>query len=287
MPSSHLTFGLPLRLLPPGSYWRTLMAGLEPACGAWSNLICFSAASEMDSQRVFPRLPHYLYGSSILNGTVPTCLQHQDVYSGRLYTHSADKNSMKHATVRVLLFQTIAPGIPLPPQPVLTCWETWFDAVNYYAEHYGKIMEVVDELDSTDSSAIAAVKSLPSEQLSEDILFIDSNFKIVSKSITLLESSKLQLSEALNIVDKDIETFDLEDFKYNFVNMTAFRIVDAEDVGVREILKDMERFQPVGHSILNKSRIIQKYMVSRETLRRYATRRSETNTNRTEFDSSE
>jgi hypothetical protein len=56
---------------------------------------------------------------------------------------------------------------------------------------------------------------------------------------------------------QDIETFDLEDFKYNFVNMTAFRIVDAEDVGVREILKDMERFQPVGHSILNKSRIIQ------------------------------
>ncbi|XP_059470903.1 glutamate receptor ionotropic, kainate 2-like isoform X1 [Neocloeon triangulifer] len=55
----------------------------------------------------------------------------------------------------------------------------------------------------------------------------------------------------------DIETFDLEDFKYNFVNMTAFRIVDAEDVGVREILRDMERFQPVGHSILNKSRIIQ------------------------------
>jgi len=56
---------------------------------------------------------------------------------------------------------------------------------------------------------------------------------------------------------QDIETFDLEDFKYNFVNMTAFRIVDAEDVGVREILKDMEKFQPVGHSILNKSHIIQ------------------------------
>ncbi|XP_049838250.1 glutamate receptor ionotropic, kainate 2-like isoform X1 [Schistocerca gregaria] len=55
----------------------------------------------------------------------------------------------------------------------------------------------------------------------------------------------------------DIETFDLEDFKYNFVNMTAFRIVDAEDVGVKEILKDMERFQPVGHSILNRSNIIQ------------------------------
>ncbi|KAJ4433634.1 hypothetical protein ANN_15944 [Periplaneta americana] len=61
-------------------------------------------------------------------------------------------------------------------------------------------MEVIDALDSTDSSAVAAVKSLPSEQLLEDILFIDSNFKIVYKSITLLESSNLQLSEALNIV---------------------------------------------------------------------------------------
>ncbi|KAJ4440321.1 hypothetical protein ANN_08460 [Periplaneta americana] len=95
--------------------------------------------------------------------------------------------------------EIIAPGIPLPPQPFLIRWRTWLNAVNYYAEHYGKIMEVIDALDSTNSSAVAAVKSLPSEQLLKDILFIDSNFKIVSKSITLLESSKLQLSEALNI----------------------------------------------------------------------------------------
>ncbi|KAJ4448779.1 hypothetical protein ANN_00170 [Periplaneta americana] len=67
-------------------------------------------------------------------------------------------------------------------------------------------MEVIDALDSTDSSAVAAVKSLPSERLLEDILFIDSNFKIVSKSIILLESSKLQLSDALNIVDKVSQT---------------------------------------------------------------------------------
>ncbi|KAJ4434802.1 hypothetical protein ANN_23373 [Periplaneta americana] len=81
----------------------------------------------------------------------------------------------------------IASGIPLPPQPILNRWGTWLDAVNYYAEHYGKIMEVIVALDSTDSSAVAAVKSLPSEQLLEDILFIDSNFKIVSKNIILLE----------------------------------------------------------------------------------------------------
>ncbi|KAJ4425813.1 hypothetical protein ANN_27439 [Periplaneta americana] len=129
----------------------------------------------------------------------------KDCVRKNVFHKSADKNSIKHTTMRVLLFQIIAPGIPLPPQPVLARWGTWLDAVNYYAEHYGKIMEVIDPLANTDSSAVAAVKSLPSEQLLEDILFIDSNFKIVSKSITLLESSKLQLSEALNIVDNITE----------------------------------------------------------------------------------
>lgn len=41
----------------------------------------------------------------------------------------------------------------------------------------------------------------------------------------------------------DIETFDLEDFKYNFVNMTAFRIVDIDDLSVKEVLRDMVKFQ--------------------------------------------
>nr|XP_053636465.1 glutamate receptor ionotropic, kainate 2-like isoform X4 [Cherax quadricarinatus] len=55
----------------------------------------------------------------------------------------------------------------------------------------------------------------------------------------------------------DIETFDLEDFKYNFVNMTAFRLVDSDHYRVRRVLKDMEKFQPIGHNILNQSRVIQ------------------------------
>ncbi|KAJ4430101.1 hypothetical protein ANN_22311 [Periplaneta americana] len=54
---------------------------------------------------------------------------------------NADKNSIKHTTMSVLLLQTIAPGIPLPPQPVLTRWGTWLNSVNYYAEHYSKIMD--------------------------------------------------------------------------------------------------------------------------------------------------
>ncbi|XP_066598287.1 glutamate receptor ionotropic, kainate 2 isoform X6 [Prorops nasuta] len=55
----------------------------------------------------------------------------------------------------------------------------------------------------------------------------------------------------------DIETFDLEDFKYNSVNMTAFRLVDLDDSKVAEVLRQMERFPPLGHAILNKTGVIQ------------------------------
>ncbi|CRK95897.1 CLUMA_CG009343, isoform A [Clunio marinus] len=40
----------------------------------------------------------------------------------------------------------------------------------------------------------------------------------------------------------DLETFEMEDFRYNFVNITAFRLVDTNDVFVKEILKEMEQF---------------------------------------------
>lgn len=41
---------------------------------------------------------------------------------------------------------------------------------------------------------------------------------------------------------QNMEMFDLEDFKYNFVNLTTFRMVDIEDVGVREVLNHMEKY---------------------------------------------
>lgn len=49
----------------------------------------------------------------------------------------------------------------------------------------------------------------------------------------------------------------MEDFKYNSVNITAFRIVDVDHPKVKEALEVMEKFQPIGHAILNRSGIIQ------------------------------
>ncbi|CAG0916424.1 unnamed protein product [Notodromas monacha] len=55
----------------------------------------------------------------------------------------------------------------------------------------------------------------------------------------------------------DVETFDLEDFKYNYVNMTAFRLVDSGERHVRNTLRDMEEYQPFGNPLLNRTGVIE------------------------------
>ena len=49
--------------------------------------------------------------------------------------------------------------------------------------------------------------------------------------------------------------FDLEDFKYNQVNMTAFRIVDGDNIKVKTVLNEMENLPEIGYKILNKTQV--------------------------------
>ncbi|GBP90060.1 Glutamate receptor ionotropic, kainate 2 [Eumeta japonica] len=49
----------------------------------------------------------------------------------------------------------------------------------------------------------------------------------------------------------DMELFDMEDFYYNRVNMSGWRLVDRDSDKVRDILQVMEKFHPIGASILS------------------------------------
>ena len=49
--------------------------------------------------------------------------------------------------------------------------------------------------------------------------------------------------------------FDIEDFRYNNVNMTAFRLVDADNEEVQKLLYEMETLSPLGAAILNQSQV--------------------------------
>jgi glutamate receptor, ionotropic, invertebrate len=56
---------------------------------------------------------------------------------------------------------------------------------------------------------------------------------------------------------QDIETFDLEDFNYNNVNITAFRLVDIDNPKVHEQVDQMKKFQHSGKDILNGNSVMQ------------------------------
>ena len=81
------------------------------------------------------------------------------------------------------------------------------------------------------------------------------NWKLKFSLLQILQIQMNNYKYHYHFTTFDIESHDLEDFRYNFVNMTAFRMVDSEDLNVKEILRDMEKFQNYGPS-LNKTHVI-------------------------------
>ncbi|XP_017853597.1 glutamate receptor ionotropic, kainate 2 isoform X2 [Drosophila busckii] len=49
----------------------------------------------------------------------------------------------------------------------------------------------------------------------------------------------------------DLETYDLEDFRYNSVNITAFRLVDVESKRYQEVIDQMQKLQHSGLDMIN------------------------------------
>jgi hypothetical protein len=55
---------------------------------------------------------------------------------------------------RIELFKNKASDTPLPPNPVITRWGTWLDAIVYYAENLEIVCSIVNELYRDDTFAI-------------------------------------------------------------------------------------------------------------------------------------
>lgn len=105
------------------------------------------------------------------------------------------------APVRTKKFRMMYPNISLPPRPVITRWGTWLNAASYYNKYYNEIKAVIDALDSREARAIVEAKKIFRDRnLKSDLLFVDTNFNIIAKSIQLLEDPKLELKSSLKIV---------------------------------------------------------------------------------------
>lgn len=112
------------------------------------------------------------------------------------------KKVFKKAPSRIQIFKNYAPDIPLPPEPIITRWGTWINAILYYCKYYEQIRDIVNMLDSNDALSIkVSKKNLMKEYVQNNLIYITSNFKVLSESILKLQTKDMPLVESLSILD--------------------------------------------------------------------------------------
>lgn len=121
----------------------------------------------------------------------------QDINS---LVNSAKKIFTK-APLRIQYYKDKLPGVPLPPQPVITRWGTWLNAAYFYADNFEAIKEIVNSF-SDDSIAIRDCKIILNNiaTLPQDLAFVKANYGFISELLTKLETQGLELSESVELI---------------------------------------------------------------------------------------
>nr|CAI5856225.1 unnamed protein product [Callosobruchus analis] len=103
------------------------------------------------------------------------------------------------APLRIQLYKESFPGLPLPPQPVVTRWGTWPNAAIFYSKNYKKIKNFILAL--SDESNAGANKGFKINSIPNQLAFIASKFSIVAETILKLESNEMLLTESVNLIE--------------------------------------------------------------------------------------
>lgn len=107
------------------------------------------------------------------------------------------------APLRIQKFRELLPTLPLPPEPVLTRWGTWLEAVSYYAEHFSEVKTVLDSLNAEDAASIAIAQECFSEDgIDTKIQYIHTRFSKLPEIITQLEARNNSLEYSLSLIDQ-------------------------------------------------------------------------------------
>lgn len=106
------------------------------------------------------------------------------------------------APLRIQLYKESFPGLPLPPQPVITRWGTWLNAAIFYSKNYEKFKNLILEFSDESNAIKEAKKSFKNCVIPNQLAFIASNFSVVAETILKLESKELLLTESVNLINK-------------------------------------------------------------------------------------
>ncbi|KAL4136113.1 hypothetical protein QTP88_007679 [Uroleucon formosanum] len=110
------------------------------------------------------------------------------------------------ASSRVSKFKEMYPDINLPPEPIITRWGTWLEAVQYYCDHFDKIKNVISNFDTESAAAIEKANSLMQDiNLKNNLTYISANFCFLIQTIKQLEIKNMSLIESISIVEKSAD----------------------------------------------------------------------------------
>ncbi|KAL4089734.1 hypothetical protein QTP88_024706 [Uroleucon formosanum] len=116
------------------------------------------------------------------------------------------KKIFRKAPSRILLFKTEAPGIKLPPEPIITRWGTWLDAAIYYCENFETNVRIIHLLDENDAVSIQKAKLCISQpNLQCNLAFSKSNFEVLTVAIKQLQTQYVPLTDSIKLIE-DIES---------------------------------------------------------------------------------
>lgn len=118
---------------------------------------------------------------------------------------SATKKVFLKAPYRIQCYKQRLPDTPLPPEPVITRWGTWIEAVNFYSDNFEAVKSVVETL--SPDSAVSVSESLSAFNNSKvicSVSYIKTHFGWLPDSIKKLETAGLTLQEAIGIVEEAV-----------------------------------------------------------------------------------
>lgn len=69
------------------------------------------------------------------------------------------KKSFLKAPSRINKYRIEIPGIPLPPEPIITRWGTWLNAALFHANNFEKFKNVIESL-KDDALSVEKLKLL-------------------------------------------------------------------------------------------------------------------------------
>jgi hypothetical protein len=138
------------------------------------------------------------------------------------------------APLRVQVYREKLPGIPLPPEPVLTRWGTWLKAVDFISTNYNGIKEVISDFSCDSSIAIKKCVNLFRDPLLKNQLaYIQSNFVCIADAITNLETKRDSLHKSISIVNGTKEKISKLEGSVNVKN--KFCSIIEKNVGFQKL----------------------------------------------------